>query len=157
VIEIKITQGYTCIIDEDDKDLAKLKWFYSKGYAVRSVYTKNGRSSKGIHRFIAERIFGNYNSNYQVDHINQNTLDNRRCNLRLSTASENRRNRGKTAKNTSGYKGVTRSNNKWQAQIHTNGKCHYLGMYESLEEAARVYNEAAIRLHGEFASLNEID
>jgi hypothetical protein len=93
-----------------------------------------------------------------IDHVNGNKLDNRACNLRYADKSQNMCNRGKTRGNTSGYKGVVlhRQSGKWRAYIKKDYKQHYLGIYETREQAASAYNAAAIRLHGEFALLNQI-
>jgi HNH endonuclease/AP2 domain-containing protein len=91
-----------------------------------------------------------------IDHIDGNSLNNRWANLRAATPSENLRNRGKTRKNTSGYKGVSwsTSNNGWVAQITHHYKTRNLGTFQTPEEAAAAYDEAATQLHGEFARRN---
>ena len=99
----------------------------------------------------------------QVDHINGNTLDNRKENLRLCTNQQNAMHRGKTKNNKSGYKGVRYMKKKkgminehskpWQAQIYLNQKQIYLGCYKTPEEAARAYDKKAIELFGEYATL----
>jgi hypothetical protein len=92
----------------------------------------------------------------QVDHINGDTLDNRRVNLRLATHGQNQHNRGKYRNNKSGYKGVSwdKAAGKWRAQIKFNNKKYNLGRYHDPIEAALAYDAAAIRLHGAFARLN---
>lgn len=104
------------------------------------------------------RLITGAGAGQQVDHINGNKLDNRRSNLRLCTQSENMRNRGATALNTSGFKGVHWSANdrKWRAGIKVEGKRIFLGLYLSKEEAAEAYNRAAESLHGLFASKNKL-
>lgn len=89
-----------------------------------------------------------------TDHINGDGLDNRRANLRQATPAQNSQNRGRQANNTSGYKGVSRRSNGWGAAIHANRKKHGLGTFPTKEEAARAYDAAARKLHGEFARLN---
>ena len=70
------------------------------------------------------------------DHINRNRLDNRKCNLRAATYEVNARNTNISKNNTSGYKGVTRARSgRYIAQIGTGHDCHYLGRYDSAEEA----------------------
>ena len=97
------------------------------------------------------------------DHINRNRLDNRRANLRLCTYAQSARNVSKQAshngrKCSSKYKGVTlrKKSGLWMARIDKDYEQYHLGYFENEEDAARAYNEAAIELHGEFASLNEI-
>lgn len=88
-----------------------------------------------------------------IDHINMNRSDNRFCNLREATHSENKFNRPKQSKNTSGHKGVTlhKPNSKWVAKICANGKHRNLGYFDTREDAAAAYAKAARELHGEFA------
>ena len=88
-----------------------------------------------------------------IDHINGNPSDNRICNLRKCTKSENSKNRGKQKNNTSGVKGVTwdKQCNKWKAQIKFNGKVKNLGVFKDLEFAALVVKEARTKFHGVFA------
>lgn len=91
-----------------------------------------------------------------VDHANQNRKDNRYSNLRACTRCENAWNRGATRFNRAGFKGVSWSKaaKRWTASIMANGKGKYLGLFDTPEEAARAYNEAAVLLHGRFSKLN---
>ena len=91
-----------------------------------------------------------------TDHINLNTLDNRRSNLRLATHSDNAHNTRLPRNNTTGYRGVSKHSNNYVAHINKDNKYHYLGYFSDPKEAALAYNKAAIELHGEFASLNAI-
>jgi hypothetical protein len=92
----------------------------------------------------------------EVDHINGDTLDNRRCNLRLATHAQNMCNNRMRSHNTSGYRGVFwyAERRKWGALIVARRKRKFLGLYADAVDAARAYDAAAIELHGEFASLN---
>lgn len=94
-----------------------------------------------------------------TDHINRNRLDNRRCNLRKCTLSQNMQNRVVLPNNKAGFKGVhwCGPDKKWQAQIYVGKKRHYLGKYKDKHDAARAYNKAALELHGEFACINKVD
>lgn len=85
-----------------------------------------------------------------IDHINGNSADNRLCNLRLATPSQNSFNRGEQSTNTSGHKGVWRKYRRWRADIWANGRKHGLGSYATKEEAAAAYQRAAQQLHGEY-------
>ena len=88
----------------------------------------------------------------QIDHINGNRVDNRICNLRLATNTENSRNAGLSKNNTSGFTGVTwhKRCNKWVAQITVNRKNHNLGLYADKNEAIKVRKEAEKRHFGQF-------
>ena len=87
-----------------------------------------------------------------VDHINGNPLDNRRCNLRLATRSQNMANTVKKD-----YKGVyVVASGKYKAVITINYNQKHLGIFDTAEQAALAYNEAAKYYHGEFAKLNKV-
>lgn len=87
-----------------------------------------------------------------VDHINGNKLDNRRSNLRICTQSQNLNGRNTNK----GYIGVSwdKFRGKWKANIGKDYQKIFLGRFDTAEEAARVYDEKAVELFGEFARLN---
>jgi len=92
-----------------------------------------------------------------IDHINHNGLDNRKANLRPATRTQNIWHRKKFKRpSRSQYKGIdwSKTQKKWRARIRVNGKRIYLGSFDNELEAAKAYDEAAKRYHGEFASLN---
>jgi|ERR1019366_8996952 hypothetical protein len=86
-----------------------------------------------------------------IDHINTERSDNRWCNLREATRSQNRANSRKPITNTSGFKGATKAGNRWVAQIWQSGKMNYLGRYDTAKLANDAYLRAAIEHHGEYA------
>lgn len=110
-----------------------------------------------------QAIIGAAPKGYVIDHINGNKLDNRRSNLRFVTHQQNTFN-SKPKTNVSGrlcrsrFKGVTwrGDRHKWRSCITIDRKRHYIGLYDTEEEAAIAYNNAAIILFGEYANLNDI-
>lgn len=90
---------------------------------------------------------------YDVDHINRNRLDNRKCNLRKATRSQNNLNSKLRNNNTSGTKGVGRhiQSGKWRAYISYGGKQYSLGLYEDKNIAILARREAERNIYGEFA------
>ena len=154
--KIKLTQGKYAIIDDKDyEELSKHKWYAAFDLRVKKYYARrrvSGTSTKlNMHRFILNTPKGMF-----TDHINRNTLDNRRKNLRTCTSNQNAYNSEKPSCNTSGYKGVTFKYKKWQVIIKASGKQIYLGRFTNKEDAARAYNNGAKKHHGEFACLNKI-
>ena len=158
--EIILTQGRVAIVDDEDYErVSKYKWYamnsglkrrrVERWYAEGSV---NGTYTK-LHRFIMGLA---KSQKLNVDHINNDSLDCRKENLRLVTRQQNRFN-SKTSKK--GYKGVFdshRKNKRWIALIRFNKKAIYLGHHKTQEEAALAYNSKALELFGEYVRLNTI-
>lgn len=85
---------------------------------------------------------------HQIDHINEDTGDNRLENLRDYTPGQNRQNITKLSRaNKSGFRGVSRFRKRWQAGIMVNGKQFNLGQFDTPEEASAAYQAAKLRLH----------
>lgn len=91
-----------------------------------------------------------------IDHIDGDKLNNKPCNLREASRSQNTCNTGANKKNQSGYKGVSKCGRKWRVCISLKGKNKHLGLFECKHEAAQVYNTAARMYQGEFAYTNEV-
>lgn len=158
---IPLTQGYTTIVDDADyAALSAYRWKALKAgkcvYAARTVRSP-GASHNDVTLLMHRVLFGT--GAQRVDHINHDSLDNRRCNLRAATASTNAANSPLIVRGTPRFKGVywNKKDGKWQAQIG-NGKaaCEYLGQFDSEVEAASAYNAAARQRFGQFAVLNSI-
>jgi len=173
---IPLTQNKFAIVDEDDYDeLIKLKWHAGK-YGHK-FYAKKGGPATGsrkirsaqikMHRFIMKVT----DPKIHIDHVNGNTLDNRKSNLRACTMGQNSKNRSSARNSASKYLGVNthkkinilsdgtpKKYQYWRAEIRINGKAIFLGQFPFTEEgeilSAKAYDEAAIKYHGEFANLN---
>lgn len=91
----------------------------------------------------------------RIDHKNRKKSDNRFCNLREATFSQNGMNASLSKLNTSGFRGVNfvRAEQKWRAMIRTPGKRIFLGHFETAEAAGEAYAKAAQIYHQEFSSI----
>ena len=168
--ELKLTGGQIALVDDDVYALVSgFKWYHSQLYPMsfprirlhNIVYLYSTCPSK-LKKLLknANKYFIDIHSRppvgYVIDHINGNPLDNRAVNLRLCTIRENHLNSRISITNTTGFKGVSKRKNRYVAQITSMGRRVYLGMYKLPEEAAKAYNQAAIRHFGEFARLNDV-
>lgn len=157
---IKLNNNKVVKVDDDDfKELSLFHWYAPDNngyYRARADFWKDGKKkSISMSRFIT-----NCSKGMVVDHINGDTLDNRRSNLRVCTHSENMRNRRILSKNNkTGYKGVSWNifAKQWQVGISFKGKHMTVGYSRDIKEAAKIYNEAAIKYHGDFATLNKVN
>jgi len=158
--EIKLSKGQVAIVDDADFEfLNQWKWSTTghgvKFYAHR-VKTINGVSCHILmHRLLMGLSIG---EKVYVDHINNNGLDNRRANLRIVTKKQNAYNSLPIIGKKSEYKGVCfdKQRLKWRASICPNRKYIVLGIFKEEIDAAKAYNDAAIKHYGEFAYLNKI-
>lgn len=138
---------------------------------ITGEFTRNPRckkvarklTSKGYLRFrvngimyMAHRLAWMYMTGkfpeFQIDHINRLRRDNRWCNLRKATNSENQFNSFLRCDNTSGHKGVSfdRNSGKWRAYMQNNKKWKHLGLFITKDEAIIVVQEAMKKHRGEF-------
>jgi hypothetical protein len=153
---IPLTRGMVALVDDEDfEDLSQYQWQASTGrycsYAVRDIYKNGSHWRERMHRRIMNAREGNC-----VDHKNHNGLDNRRDNLRICSPSQNLQNMRNSKGGSSQYKGVSwsRAAHKWKVAVQHNGEQIHLGVFCDEKEAARVYDEEAQKLFGEFAFLN---
>ena len=152
--------GLEILYSLDDAQLLKgWKWQVRKHchhyYLRRSTKVQGEYKTFLFHKLIAEIIFGDLEGKY-IDHINGNSLDNRRENLRLATPMQNSQNMKKPRTNTSGYKGVSwsKARSKWLATINVNKKLIYLGLFVEIVDAAKAYDKAAKEHFGTYALTN---
>ena len=147
MIEIILRDGEVVKIDDHDSWALSYQWYLNRTSA-NTAYARN-RKLGYLHRLIL-----NPPKNRIVDHINGDTLDNRRENLRIVTAKLNTVNRPKPFVNTSGYKGVIKVSNGWRAQIKNDGRFICLGKFDSPVRAALAYDLKAIELWPDHAFTN---
>jgi hypothetical protein len=158
--EIPLTKGLVALIDDEDfEKVSVFRWQAVSNkkvyYAYHSIAKKLPNGKKGSTAIKMHRlVMGVTDPKIQVDHINGNTLDNRKENLRLCSNIENSRNRKGYCTNTSGFRGVgrdkRRNSNPWFATIVKDEKQKWLGYFNTPEEAAKAFDKAAKEIYGEF-------
>lgn len=138
---VPLANGGFALCDEDRFDEVQ-KWSWSDNTHGYAISKKNF-----LHKFL-------YPEFKEIDHINLNKMDNRSCNLRECSRTQNQGNRTLQKNNKSGFKGVYSRRGKFESHISHNRNRYYLGSFLIAEEAARAYDKKAIELFGEFARLN---
>ncbi len=154
--KIPLTQGKFAKVDPQDYIwLSQFRWHCKANtktiYALRTT-KENGK----LKRIYMHRLIAGTPPHLVCDHINHDGLDNRRANLRNCTIMQNNANSRSLKNSSSRYKGVTWNKNskKWTAYIRSNYKHYHLGNFSSEIEAAKAYDEAAKKFHGEYANPN---
>jgi len=159
---IPLTQGKFAKVDDEDYDwLNQWKWLAHKSKCGKRFTAERNQRIKGERQklYIMSRVILNTDDkNIFVDHINHDSLDNRRCNLRTCTPMENSRNMSPKSNSSSKYLGVSFTKNRikrpWRVSICVNKKRLFVKMCETELEAAKIYDEVAKKHFGEFANLN---
>lgn len=156
---IPLTQGKVAIVDDRDyRWLSQYKWHAQKSgkrpglyYAVRSATINNHRKTIQMHREIM-----NPPDDLEIDHRNNNALDNRRLNMRTCTRAQNMANSRAQKGKSSAFKGVSfhKDYRKWRVIITHLGKNLHLGFFRNQVRAAKAYDDKAKELFGEFAHPN---
>lgn len=153
--EINLTRGMVALVDDEDYDyLNKFSWqahnCRGKFYASCGKYINSDKNEIiYMHRLILNTIKG-----IDVDHIDHNTLNNQKYNLRNCTRSQNLMNRNGRGK--SAFCGVSWNvyHKLWKAYITVNKKQIHLGYFKSETEAAKKRDEASKIYYKEFAHTN---
>jgi len=128
------------------------------GYVAKDGYRRIGIEGQAYqaHRLIWKYLCGKDPKEF-IDHIDGNKINNNIKNLREATKQQNNHNRGPSKNNKLGIKGVSKSRNKYTAEIFINGKKKHLGMFFTIEEARLAREEAEKKLFKEFSVLNRDD
>lgn len=150
---ITLTKGKETVVDDSDfAILSTFKWTLvsdasGRSYAVRSKMINGKKVTLRMHRVLMGDPHG-----MQIDHVDGDSLNNQKSNLRVCTQSENLRNTKKHKDNTSGFKGVHYNPNrkKWEANIRFDYRLQYLGRYICPLLAYVAYCRAGRRLFGAF-------
>ncbi len=145
---IPLTRGLGAIVDiEDFEELSQYQWSVAKGRGGPvAKRTKNGKHVQ-LHR----EIMGFPEKKIHIDHINHNTLDNRKANLRVVTCSKDNMNKEVKSDNKSGYIGVNQKGDKWSALITVDGNTIDLGVFYRMTDAVSARKEAELRYFGRFS------
>jgi hypothetical protein len=160
VIYIKTKKGevFETLIDTDD--LQKLidlnlmwhvQWFdFTQSYYASA--TEYLGMIDGKPKYTTLKLHGVImNTNERLDHINHNTLDNRKANLRLISVDANAKHRkSKNSNNTSGYRNVSWDGWKWMVQLQIDGRNNILGRFDDVDEAGQFAQEMREKYYGEF-------
>ncbi len=143
---IALNEGLFSMVDAIDfEDVNKHKWCLHKSNGIGAYYAIAGKTL--MHRHITKAKKGDV-----IDHIKHNTLDNRRCNLRVGNNSKNMMNRGILSSNKSGYSGVffVKANRNWNACIQASGRRINLGYFKLKCQAVKARKEAEVKYFGEY-------
>ena len=130
----------------------------SVGYHVVNLSKEGKHKTFLVHKLVADAFLPTDEVRQCIDHIDNDRTNNRRENLRRCTYSENSQNRSMkmTRKEFIKHKGVYKIGKKFVAKLMHNKKIHYLGYFETEDDAGKAYNAGAIKLFGDFAKLNKI-
>ena len=156
---IALTQNKWAVVDADlYLWLTQWKWqahwdLVTKNfYARRSFTLPNGtRTATSMQRQILGLEYGNP---LTADHINGDSLDNRRANLRTATQVQQQMNRGVYKTSRSGVKGVTRKGKKWQVRVRSENAPMFYQLVDNFEDARAIAEREFSKAHGEFARDN---
>jgi len=154
--------GYDILVDDEDiSRIQERHWYVNKAqvrkhnlyYFYNDRICNSKKETITLHRYIFGAVKGD---GYSIDHVNGNTLDCRKENLRRCLNRDNVKNSRKRIVASSHYKGISwhTQAKKWEVGIISAGKSYYLGLHDNEMVAARIYDMAALHFFGEYASIN---
>lgn len=150
--KIPLPNGKFAIVDDEDYErVSAFNWHTAR--------KSNGHSDYAVSNVKMHRLIMDAPKGFMVDHINHDTLDNRKANLRLCTNAQNQQNthsRGGSSR----YRGVSfiKRRQRWHGQFMYEGRSYFCGSWATEEEAARAVDKKRKEVCGEFANLNiELD
>lgn len=156
--KIPLTRGLFALVDDEDYEWL-MQWRWHANPVKQKVYARRNREDRSmeyLHRLVAGAP-----PHACVDHVNGDPLDNRKENLRVCSFQQNNFNTPKkhgSRRTSSDFKGVCFTQScplrPWRSSVIVDGTRKHLGYFATPEEAARAYDAAASRYHGEFAYLN---
>ena len=154
---IPLTKGYSTIVDDDDyEELSKYSWALhvrnKKSYARTTIWNHNKRTHVLMHRM----ILNHSGKESFVDHVNGDSLDNRRDNLRLCTHQENCMNRKPQSNSATGINGVTKYKDGYRVIITFQGKAYWIGYAKTIDQGREMRRVKEEELFKEFSPLKNI-
>jgi hypothetical protein len=150
--EIQLTQDKVALVDDYWYDyLMQWSWYCRHDAKSKTFYAARGSHQKTI---FMHRVIMTTPDTLEVNHIDFDGLNNQAYNLENVTHAQNTQHRQMSRGNTSGYVGVTKCRNSWHAALMANGVLIYLGSHKTKEDAAKSYDDAAIKYFGERAFVN---
>lgn len=154
----------------DTEDLEKIKqynvqWHVKAAKNTGTYYARatkylgmsNGKGTYAGYWLHIEITGANFKKGEYVNHINHDTLDNRKSNLEITSNSQNTKHRkGKNKNNKSGYRNVCwiTDDEKWVVQLQVNGKNTRLGAFDDVDEAGKFAEKMRKEIYGKFAGGN---
>lgn len=139
------SKGEEFYVDIEDIDIVKERTWYANGAYICD------RDGVMLHRLIM-----NPPKNMDVDHINHNTFDNRKSNLRIVSECENMWNRALSKNNTSGVTGVFADKTGWIATIGFNNQQIRLGHFKDKNDAIKARKDAEEKYYGKYSYDNSM-
>lgn len=149
LIPVGTGRDYALVDNDMFDELKVFNWSFQHGYV------RNRCAGRMARMVMLYKLGRELKPSEHVDHINRNKLDNRASNLRLASCSENSRNTVPKHKSSSGYRGVSKTvDGRYQARISIEMQTVYLGRYTTAREAAYVYDQVNIQIHGRYGIRN---